>query len=286
MKFSLNSQGDNINGPATKGNNSEKNEDGEMGNANTNIQMNIGNSGALVIKNTAKMLGVLALAGMVAMAATFGSVSADSPSKSSSYLLHGPNAMDVEYLAKLGKTFMVHGPNAMDIEYLNNLGSALVLRGPDAKQSSASAFRIHGPDVVEQSSVSAFRIHGHDVVEQSTTSAFRIHGPDVAEQSTASVSAFRIHGPDVVEQSSVSAFRIHGPDVVEQSSTSAFRIHGPDVVEQSTAASALPGSTARTWLNGRAHSGFTDRTLLNRTAPLPTSSTAPTLSSLTAPAPK
>ena len=79
MKFSLNSQGNNINGTANKGNKSEKNEDGEMKNANTNIQMNIGNSGGLVIKNTAKLLGGLALAGMVAMAATFGSVSADTP---------------------------------------------------------------------------------------------------------------------------------------------------------------------------------------------------------------
>ena len=38
---------------------------------------------------------------LVAMAATFGSVSADSPLTSSSYMVHGPNAMDVEYLNKL-----------------------------------------------------------------------------------------------------------------------------------------------------------------------------------------
>ena len=47
-----------------------------MRNANTNIQLNIGNSGALVIKNTAKLLG-----GMVAMSTLYGSISTDSPSK-------------------------------------------------------------------------------------------------------------------------------------------------------------------------------------------------------------
>jgi hypothetical protein len=55
-----------------------------MKNANTNIQMNIGNPGSLVIKNTLKLVGGLAWAGMIAMSATLGSVSADSPSKSSS----------------------------------------------------------------------------------------------------------------------------------------------------------------------------------------------------------
>ena len=101
MKFSLNSQGNTINGKQTNGNKSEKHEELEMKNANDNIQMNIGNSGAVLIRNTTKMLAGLALAGMVAMAATFGSVSADSPLTSSSYMVHGPNAMDVEYLNKL-----------------------------------------------------------------------------------------------------------------------------------------------------------------------------------------
>ena len=52
-----------------------------MRNANTNIQLNIGNSGALVIKNTAKLLGGMVLVGMVAMSTLYRSISADSPSK-------------------------------------------------------------------------------------------------------------------------------------------------------------------------------------------------------------
>ncbi len=42
-----------------------------------NPQTNVGNSRVLVIRNSTKMLIVLVLAGMMAMAATFGSVSAD-----------------------------------------------------------------------------------------------------------------------------------------------------------------------------------------------------------------
>ena len=169
--------------------------------ANNNIQMNLGNSGALLIRNTTKMVGGLALAGMVAMDATFGSVSADSPLTSSSYLVHGPNAMDIEYLNKLSNSFMIHGPNAMDVEYLNNLGSDNV-------------FRMYEPDVVETSTASAFRIHGPDAVETSTASAFRIHGPDAVETSTAS--AFRIHGPDAVETSTGATIYVpHGPNTSE-----------------------------------------------------------------------
>ena len=52
-----------------------------MRNANTNIQLNIGNSGALVIKNTAKLLGGMVLVGMVAMPTLYGPISIDSPSK-------------------------------------------------------------------------------------------------------------------------------------------------------------------------------------------------------------
>ena len=52
-----------------------------MRNANTNIQLNIGNSGALVIKNTAKLLGGMVLVGMVVMSTLYRSISADSPSK-------------------------------------------------------------------------------------------------------------------------------------------------------------------------------------------------------------
>ena len=198
MKFSLHSQGDNIKGTATSGNISEQNEDGEMKNANLNIQMNLGNSGSLIIKNTLKLVGGLALAGMIAMTATFGSVSADSPLKTSNYLATGPNEMDVEYLNNLGRSFMVHGPNAMDTEYLNNLGSTCF---------------VHGPDVVERSSLSAFRVHGPDVVEQNSLSAFRIHGPDVVEQNSAGT--YFVHGPDAVEPSSASTYFVHGPDTSE-----------------------------------------------------------------------
>ena len=52
-----------------------------MRNSKTNIQLNIGNSDALVIKNTAKSLGGMVLVGIVAMSTLFGSVSANSPSK-------------------------------------------------------------------------------------------------------------------------------------------------------------------------------------------------------------
>ncbi len=52
-----------------------------MRNANTNIQLNIGNSGALVTKNTAKLLGGMVLVRMVAMSTLYGSISTDSPSK-------------------------------------------------------------------------------------------------------------------------------------------------------------------------------------------------------------
>ena len=52
-----------------------------MRNANTNIQLNIGNSGALVIKNTAQLLGGMVLVGMVVMSTLYRSISADSPSK-------------------------------------------------------------------------------------------------------------------------------------------------------------------------------------------------------------
>ena len=73
MKFSLNNLAKNIDGPATNGNRSKMTQEIKSTNADTNIQINPGTSGSLVIKNTAKLLGGLALAAMVAMAATFGS---------------------------------------------------------------------------------------------------------------------------------------------------------------------------------------------------------------------
>ena len=52
-----------------------------MRNANTNIQLNFDNSGALVIKYTAKLLGGMVLVGMVVMSTLYRSISADSPPK-------------------------------------------------------------------------------------------------------------------------------------------------------------------------------------------------------------
>jgi len=124
-------------------NKTAKNEEGKMNNENTNIQdlqLNTGNSGILTIKNTMRWIGGLALAGMVAMATTFGSVSADSPSASTSFVAHGPHEMDVDFLNNIGntyvhlgpdavsearpsvtKSFAAHGPNEMDIDFLNKL---------------------------------------------------------------------------------------------------------------------------------------------------------------------
>ena len=177
MKFSLNSQGANIKGTATSGNISEQNEDGEMKNANLNIQMNLGNSGSLIIKNTLKLVGGLALAGMIAMTATFGSVSADSPLKSSSYMVHGPNGMDEGYLSSLVRTFKVSGPNEMDVKYLDKLGDSYI---------------VHGPDVVETSSANVRMPFEVDIVDLNaapfnrTANLFRTHGPDVVEPNSAS----------------------------------------------------------------------------------------------------
>ena len=192
MKFSLNIQGNNTIGAATNGTKPVKDEESKMNNANTNIQLNTGTSGSLAIKNTLKLLGGLALAGMIAATATFGSVSADSPAKSTSFVATGPNEMDLQYLNSLGNTFMVHGPNAMDIQYLNKLGNTFFAHGPDVVEpSSANAFRIYGPDIVEPSSANAFRIYGPDVLESSSVSAFRIHGPDVVEPTGVTIYSFR-----------------------------------------------------------------------------------------------
>ena len=148
MNFSLNSQRNNR--TAANGNESEMNEEIKMKNADTNIQMNSGNIGALAIKNSMRFLGGLALAGMVVMATTFGSVSADSPSVSTS--------------------FVAHGPNEMDIEYLNNLGRGYINLGPDVvERTSASAFFIHGPDVVELTSASAFSATSRDTAATAAT---------------------------------------------------------------------------------------------------------------------
>ena len=172
MEFSLINQGNNNSGTGKK---SEWNEEMGMQNANTNIQSNTVNSGALVIKNSMKLLGGLALAAMVAMAATFGSVSADSPSKSNVFVAHGPNEMDIEYLNKLGAaSFSIHGPNEMDIEYLNKLG--------------ATSFSIHGPnemDIEYLNKLGSSTRLSDDLAAPSSmaSSLYQTHGPD-ADQLT------------------------------------------------------------------------------------------------------
>ncbi len=166
MKFSLNIQGNNTNGAATNGTKPVNDGESKMNNASTNIQLNTGTSGSLAIKNTLKLLGGLALAGMIAATATFGSVSADSPAKSTSFVATGPNEMDLQYLNSLGNTFMVHGPNAMDTQYLNKLGNTFFVHGPDVVEpSSANAFRIHGPDAVEPTGVTIYSFRTLDTSE-------------------------------------------------------------------------------------------------------------------------
>jgi len=211
MKLSLNNKGDNLNGTAINGNKPAKNEEIGMRNANLNLgdlQSNIGNSGALVIKNTTKMLIGLAVAGMVAMATIFGSVSADSPSVSTSFTPTGPNEMEPAYLNKLGMGYV-------------NLGPDIV------KKSTASVFRIYGPDVAERATASAFRTYGPDVT---SGNVFWLDAPGLMERSS-TASAFRIYGPDVAEQTNANVFWTHGPDVVEQTGAFIYLGHGPNTTE-------------------------------------------------------
>ena len=156
------------NGPAANETRSKNDEDTKMTNENTNIQMN---TGALAIKSSMKLLGGLALAVMVAMAATFGSISADSPSVSTSYVAHGPNEMDIEFLNNLGNTYINLGPDVV----VRTGSSAYFNHGPDVIEQSASAYVNLGPDVVERTA-SAFFIHGPDVIDQ-TASAYVNLGP-------------------------------------------------------------------------------------------------------------
>ena len=208
-----------------------------MKNANTNIPMNIGNSWSLVIKNTLKLVGGLALAGMIAMSATLGTVSADSPSKSSNYMIYGPYGMDADFLNTLGKVSSL-GP-----DLINDFAAAPKVSSPNsylnddlvtpfsmaANVSSPRAYIIHGPDVVEPNSASAYVIHGPDVVEPSNTDAYIIDGPDVVEPNSAS--AYIIDGPDVAEPNSASAYVIHGPVVFEPSIANPYLIDRPDTSE-------------------------------------------------------
>ena len=194
MNAAKNSQ--QISATAASDNKTGMNEEGKMNNENTNIQdlqLNTGNSGILNIKNTMRVLGGLALAGMVAMATTFGTVSADSPSASTNFVVHGPHQMDVEFLNNIGNayvhlgpdvvsearpsvsnSFVVHGPHEMDVDFLNKLGSGYVNLGPDiVTQTNASAYFNLGPDVVKQTE--------NAYVQQSGAFLYRFHGPDTSE---------------------------------------------------------------------------------------------------------
>ncbi len=188
MKFSLNTQGNDTSSTANNGIKSLMNEETEMKNTNNNIQMNHSgsSSSSVVIKNTLKMAAGLALAGMIAVTATFGSVSADSPSKATSFTAHGPNEMDIDYLSKLG-SFLPHGPNGMDVDYLSKLGNTYLVHGPDVVEpSSASARQLYGPDVVDLNAAPFSR----------TASVYQPFGPDVAETNNASASRDLIYGSD------------------------------------------------------------------------------------------
>ena len=80
MKFSLNNQSNNFDGVGTKENRSIIDEGLQMTDANDNIQLLNGTTGAF--KNTLRLIGGLALAGVIAMTTTFGSISADEPASS------------------------------------------------------------------------------------------------------------------------------------------------------------------------------------------------------------
>lgn len=242
MKFSMNIQGNNTDGTATNGYKSQINEELKMNNVNTAIQLNTGTMGTF--KSTLRLVGGLALAGMVAMAATFGSVSADSPSKPTSFIAHGPNEMDIEYLNKLSNV------SALGTEYIKdfikepkvtahfNLGpdgidpsgaNAHFNLGPDVVDHNSATVRMpHGPDVVDLTTATTRMTYGLDVVELRTGSTRMTYGLDIVEPSA---SAFRGHGPDVVETSSASTYVMFGPDVVETSISTISVIHGPDTAE-------------------------------------------------------
>ena len=160
------------NSPAASEDKSNKDEGTKMTNENNNIQMN---TGALTVKSSMRFLGGLALAGMLAFTATFGTVSADSPSVST--------------------TYVVHGPNQMDVEFLNNLGNIHINLGPDVvvRTGSSKYFNL-GPDIVTHAASTRFNL-GPDVVEQ-TASAYINLGPDVVEQAA---SLYVVHGPDTSE---------------------------------------------------------------------------------------
>ena len=227
MKFSMNIQGNNTDGTATNGYKSQINEELKMNNVNTAIQLNTGTMGTF--KSTLRLVGGLALAGMVAMAATFGSVSADSPSKPTSFIAHGPNEMDIEYLNKLSNV------SALGTEYIKDfikepkVTAHFNLGPPDGiDPSGANAHFNLGPDVVDHNSATVRMPHGPDVVDLTTATTRMTYGLDVVELRTGSTRM--TYGLDIVEPSA-SAFRGHGPDVVETSISTISVIHGPDTAE-------------------------------------------------------
>lgn len=77
MEFLLKGLRQVINGAATNGTQSALDEEIEMSHANTNPQINNGNSEILTAKNTMRLLGGVLIAGFLAMATTFGTASAE-----------------------------------------------------------------------------------------------------------------------------------------------------------------------------------------------------------------
>ena len=198
MEFSLNSQGNNANYMTANENKSGMNEDGEMKNANTNIQMNISDSSSLVIKNTLKLVGGLALAGMIVVTTTFGSVSADEPSRPISNDYYTGSLTDIPTASanveNQGSGSLADFTNASVMVGNQGHGSLADFANASVKVQNqgygsladftnepniVKTYIPFGPDVVEQSRASAYIVHGPDVVEPA--SAYIVHGPDTSE---------------------------------------------------------------------------------------------------------
>ena len=74
--------------------------------------------------------------------------------------------MDIEYLNSLGNTFLVHGPNAMDIEFLNKLtNNDFRVRDYEALQPSSSAYINLGPDAIELTGTTIYTGYSPDTSE-------------------------------------------------------------------------------------------------------------------------
>ena len=91
--------------------------------------------------------------------------------------------MDIEYLNSLGSTFLAHGPNAMDIEFLNKLtNNDFRVRDYEALQPSSkvNVFRVHYYDALQPSS-SAYINLGPDAIELTGTTIYTGYSPDTSE---------------------------------------------------------------------------------------------------------